>query len=139
MAIPFTGGCACGAVRYECSVEPMLSVNCHCRDCQQSSGAPFAAVLIVPKAAVSFKGEIKLHQVKADSGNMSTRGFCSTCGSPLFGQPSGLPRELLGLRAVSLDDSSWFRPTMDIYTASAQSWDYMNPDLPKFPKMPPLS
>jgi hypothetical protein len=139
MTVPFTGGCACGAVRYECSAEPLLVVNCHCRDCQQSGGAPFATVLMVPKAAVTLKGEAKYHQVKADSGNVSTRGFCPTCGSPLFGQPSGMPIELIGLRAASLDDSSWVRPTMDMYTASAQPWDYMNPGLPKFPKMPPLS
>jgi hypothetical protein len=100
MPVPFTGGCACGAVRYECSAEPMMAVNCRCCDCQRSSGAPFATVLIVPKATVTFSSEIKLHQVKAGSGNMATRGFCPTCGLPLFGQPSGLPIELIGLRAA---------------------------------------
>jgi hypothetical protein len=41
------------------------------------------------------------------------------------------------LYAGSLDDPSWVRPTRDIYTDSAQPWDYLNPALPKFPKMPP--
>jgi len=40
--------------------------------------------------------------------------------------------------AGSLDDPKVFEPGMDIYTDSAQSWDHMDPALPKFPKMPPM-
>jgi hypothetical protein len=139
MAVPFTGGCACGAVRYECSAEPVMAGNCHCRDCQRASGGPFAPVVIAPKAAVKITGAVKYYEVKGDSGNAIRRGFCPNCGSPLFGMPSGLPMELVSIRAASLDDPSWYRPAMDIYTASAQPWDHMNPDIPKFPKMPPMS
>ena len=138
MAAPFTGGCMCGAVRYECTAEPLVTVNCHCRDCQRSSGSPFASVLLVPQAAVKITGDVKWFDVKADSGNTASRGFCPNCGSPLFGKPSGMPVALLGIRAVSLDDASWCRPSMDMYTESAQSWDYLNPALPKVPRMPQL-
>jgi hypothetical protein len=86
MAAPFRGGCMCGAVRYECSTEPLVTANCHCRDCQQSSGSPFASVLLVPQAAVKITGEVKWFDVKADSGNMFSRRFCPNCGSPLFGR-----------------------------------------------------
>jgi hypothetical protein len=44
----------------------------------------------------------------------------------------------MGITAGSLDDPSWFRPSMDLYTTSAQPWDYMDPDLPKFAKMPSM-
>ncbi|HEY9649165.1 MAG TPA: hypothetical protein V6C95_00775 [Coleofasciculaceae cyanobacterium] len=43
----------------------------------------------------------------------------------------------ISIQAGSLDDPSWFKPQADIYVASAQPWDYMNPDLPKFAKLPP--
>jgi len=33
MPAPFTGGCRCGAVRYECTAEPIATIHCHCRDC----------------------------------------------------------------------------------------------------------
>jgi hypothetical protein len=43
VTVPFTGGCACGAVRYECAAEPFMALNCHCRDCQRASGSAYAS------------------------------------------------------------------------------------------------
>ncbi len=131
MATSFSGGCACGAIRYECSADPIMSANCHCRDCQRESGGAFAAVVVVPKAAFKItKGEPKHYDVKTYSGSTISRGFCPECGSPLFAKPGSIP-DVVGIRAGSLDDPSWFKPAMDIYTASAQPWDHMNPELSK--------
>jgi len=66
---------------------------------------------------------------------MISRGFCPKCGAPLFGISTSLPG-VIGIKAGSLDDLSWYQPAMDFYTASAQPWDYMNPNLPKFSKLP---
>ncbi|MBM2805457.1 MAG: aldehyde-activating protein [Deltaproteobacteria bacterium] len=138
MAVPFSGGCICGAVRYECSAEPVVSGFCHCRDCQRETGSGFGATLFVPRNAVRITGEVKYYDGKGDSGQVVSRGFCPTCGARLFGKPALLP-ELLAIRAGSLDDPSRFRPERDIYVSSAQPWDFMNPALPKFAKMPPVS
>jgi len=135
MTIGFTGGCMCGAIRYECEAEPIAMGNCHCRDCQRATGSGFAAAVLVPISAVKISGEVKYHEVTGDSGAIVRRGFCSNCGARLFGQPAAAP-DILDIMAGSLDDPSWFRPQADIYVASAQPWDYMNPNLPKFPKMP---
>ena len=48
MKIPFTGGCVCGAIRYECTAEPIMTFKCHCRDCQRVTGGGFVAGLLVP-------------------------------------------------------------------------------------------
>lgn len=136
MATPFTGGCMCGAVRYECSAEPVMTGNCHCRDCQRATGGAYVSVIFVPRNAVKITGEVQYYDVKGDSGHIMSRGFCPTCGSRLFGKPAVVP-DLMGIMAGSLDDPSSHRPAMDIYTASAQPWDYLNPELPKFPKGPP--
>ena len=132
----FAGGCACGAVRYECTAAPLFSLNCHCRDCQRETGSAFAPILAVPRAAFALtQGSPKYFDVKADSGHTTRRSFCAECGSPLFGEP-GSRVDMVTIRAGSLDDPSEFRPSRDIYTASAQPWDYMNPDLPKVPRLP---
>jgi hypothetical protein len=110
----------------------MTMAICHCRDCQRSTGSAFAAAMRVPRHAVTITGEVKYYEVTGDSGGRMSRGFCPNCGSRLFGQRENA--DFLSLMASSLDDPSEFRPVMDLYTASAQPWDYMNPDLPKFPQ-----
>ena len=77
MGDQLTGGCLCGAVRYECSAKPLLAGNCHCRDCQRSSGSAFVAVMVVPASSLRIDGPVKYYDSKADSGNNFTRGFCT--------------------------------------------------------------
>lgn len=135
MKLPLTGGCMCGAVRYECSAEPIMMGNCHCRDCQKATGSAFISGFLVPRNAVAIAGDVKYYETTGDSGSTISRGFCPICGSRLFGRP--VTSDFIGIMAVSLDDPSWFRPAMDLYTSSAQPWTCMNPELPKFAKMPP--
>jgi len=58
----FSGGCACGAVRYQVDAEPLLMVNCHCRACQRASGGAYGTGLIVLTAAVKIEGEPRWHE-----------------------------------------------------------------------------
>jgi hypothetical protein len=93
---------------------------------------------LVPAASVKLlKGEAKYHSVKAASGRTARRGFCPDCGSPLFADNSSASG-MMAIKAASLDDPSWFKPMADIWTASAQPWDYMNPELMKFSKEPQM-
>lgn len=135
MSIPFTGGCACRAIRYECTAAPIISLNCHCRDCQRASGSAFCPVLYVPRTALTLSGQSRYYEVRAESGNRVSRGFCPHCGSPVFIQAELVP-ELQGLRAASLDDPSLFQPQMHVWTDRAQPWDHMNLALRKFEKEP---
>jgi hypothetical protein len=62
MKLPFTGGCVCGALRYECTAEPIMMLKCHCRDCQQITGGGFAAAVLLPAKAFRLtKGELSYH------------------------------------------------------------------------------
>ncbi len=130
-----TGGCLCGAVRFETSAAPIFSGNCHCRDCQRSSGSAFTPAIFVPEENVAIQGAVKYFESKADSGNTISRGFCPQCGSQLFAKLQALPNAL-GLRAGTLDAPENFDPKANIFTASAPHWDHMDPALPKFPKGP---
>jgi hypothetical protein len=135
MKVPFSGGCACGAIRYECSSEPLAMLNCHCRDCQQSSGAPFASGVVVATSAIKVMGAPKNHTVRASSGALTTRSFCSDCGSPLFTRGEAMP-DFTSIRFTSFDDASDFRPALDIWTSSAAAWVCMNEALPQFAQSP---
>jgi hypothetical protein len=131
-----TGGCLCGAIRYESGGKPVFSLQCHCRDCQRQSGSAFVAAVRVPSASFRIvKGEPKRYVARSDAGNEIARVFCGDCGAPLYVQVSTRP-DLVGIRVASFDDPSWFRPDADIFVKSAQPWDYMNPDVPKFPTYP---
>ena len=99
-----SGGCACGAIRYTCTANPLFSLNCHCRDCQRESGSAFVPVLAVPKAAFGItQGSVRYFKLTADSGHATARAFCGDCGSPLFGLPGSAP-EIVTIRAGSLDE-----------------------------------
>jgi hypothetical protein len=131
-ALPFFGGCACGAIRYECTAPPLRMVNCHCRDCQHASGSAYSASLIMSAGTVRLvSGECKEYGVVADSGNVARREFCGVCGTPLFARSLARP-DFLVVKAASLDDSSWFAPEADVWVESAQPWDHMNPSTPKY-------
>jgi hypothetical protein len=47
MSETYTGGCACGAIRYEISAEPVVMNDCQCRQCQRESGTGHGASAIV--------------------------------------------------------------------------------------------
>jgi hypothetical protein len=133
MGTKLTGGCICGAIRYECDADPVAMLNCHCRDCQRVSGSGYAAILAVPKTAVRVQGEPRFYKTIGESGRAVERGFCAICGSPVLGYLERLP-DVMVLRAPSLDDPARFKPTMDIFTESAWPWDAMAAETKKLPK-----
>jgi hypothetical protein len=137
MKTPITGGCVCGEVRYECAAAPLMMLKCHCRDCQQISGGPYVAVVVVPLRAFKItKGTLQHFATPSHHGGHNKRGFCAKCGSRLTGAENP-ERGIIGLTASSLDDPGLFRPAMDIFVAEAQPWDLMDPGLPKHERYPP--
>ncbi len=120
MNLPQTGGCQCGKLRYEISEAPQLVYTCHCRDCQRLTGSAFSVGIVVPEGAFRLDGAApRPLQRMADSGRLSTRWVCPECGSWVCGPPrDGVVR----VRAGTLDDASWLRPTRHVWTRSKQPW-----------------
>lgn len=139
MQTPFTGGCTCGAIRYECTAQPdeIQMFKCHCRDCQRLSGGPYAAVVFVPARTFRItQGKIRHHVTPSAAGGDHRRGFCPDCGSRLTGG-EGEGSDHIGMTASSLDDPSGFRPQMEMWTDDVQPWDRLDPDIPHFGEYPP--
>lgn len=130
MKSKYSGRCLCGEIIYSIDTEPLFAGNCHCKDCQRSSGSAFVPALIFLEKNVSIIGQAKYFESASDSGSIHTRGFCSNCGSQLFAKFSTMPG-MLGIKAGTLDHSSHYVPKLDFYVASAAPWDFMNPELSK--------
>jgi hypothetical protein len=95
MSTNFTGGCACGAIRYEVTAKPMMMFNCHCRDCQRTTGSAFTPVVYVPAKAFKItQGSPRFYSTPSEMVGHNKRGFCPECGSRLFGGESETTRAL---------------------------------------------
>jgi len=77
-----TGGCQCGAVRYEVSAVPLAVYVCHCRECQHQSASAFGISVMVPADAfVLIGGEVRTWSRLTDTGHVLECMFCVACGS----------------------------------------------------------
>lgn len=136
MTNTITGGCQCGAVRYESTGEPIVGAHCHCSNCQKFSGAGHASNMIVPADGFSTTGDMSSYEYKAESGNDMVRYFCSKCGSPIYGTGSSNPKVVV-LRAGGFDDPSVFQAKVSLFTPQAAPWDHIDDNAARFDGMPP--
>jgi hypothetical protein len=137
MEKPYTGGCACGRLRYSISGEPLVSNDCQCRDCQRESSTGHGSHLTFPRVGVTVTGEAGHWDMVSDSGNVKTRAFCPVCGSPVYMTFAAMP-EVFTIRAASLDDPTRYKPQLVSYAMRGHAWDHLDPRLPKFERMPPM-
>jgi hypothetical protein len=81
---PLTGGCNCGAVRFEVTGPLVIASYCHCKRCQRRSGAGASAnAHPAPDTFRIVAGEDRLRVWKPQGGG--EKWFCGDCGSSLFG------------------------------------------------------
>ena len=130
-----TGGCLCGAVRYEVSGEPARTMVCSCKNCQKTSGSALSTIALFTRDNLSIEGELKGYEYPGDSGNKLEINFCPNCGSPVILNIPAMPG-LVSIKVGSMDDTSWFKPQANIWTDSAQDWMPEISDCMAFPKNP---
>ncbi|MQX95123.1 GFA family protein [Sinorhizobium medicae] len=105
-----TGGCLCGALRYEVSGEPLRVGLCHCSDCRKESGSSFVTFAVWPSPAFKSTGEVKI---------FAGRGFCPVCGSRLF-NPG---KDETEIRVGSLDNApAGLEPQYEIWVVRRENW-----------------
>jgi hypothetical protein len=135
--VTHSGRCLCGAVTVALDADPVGARTCWCRDCQKFGGGNGTTNAFFPAASVSHTGDVTWYDSTADSGNTTNRAFCPRCGSHIFTKGSGRP-DLCGVRVSILDDSNLVAPQAVIWTDSAPAWAALDPNLPHFPKAPPV-
>ena len=130
-----SGECLCGKVKYTAEADPVFTAVCHCKNCQKQAGTFSSVVVAVPAAALSTTGPVKTFEDTGDSGKPVHRRFCPECGSPIITEVDAMPGLAL-IKAGTLDDTKWLKPTMEVYCSSAQAWVPPLGDLQRFDKMP---
>ncbi len=125
-----TGGCMCGAIRYEASQPPKFSVLCHCHMCQQWTGSAMLGSAAFDKEAISFtKGTPKLY----GSSSVGERGFCGDCGSSLFTRyvTGGVFDTVIFMALGTLDDPEITKPVAHYGAEGEISWMHRDDGLPR--------
>ncbi len=126
-----TGGCLCGAVRYQVDGEPIWVGHCHCESCRRHTGAPLVTFVCFKADQVAFtKGERQIYRSSPGVG----RAFCGQCGTPLTWEgKSNLPERgmIIEFHISTLDDPGGFVPTNHLFYDERIPWFDVADKLPR--------
>ena len=132
MADVLEGGCLCGAIRYRIATGPETGLDpaalpgtyCHCSMCRKATGGGYAALVAIPRDAIAWTSSPSIFR----SSPIAHRGFCRSCGSPLFYEADA--EDHVAITVGSLDDPSGFRPDHHYGIESRLAWADCGPGLP---------
>ena len=125
------GGCACGAVRYRLTSDPLFVHCCHCLNCQRQTGSAFVInVLIETDAVEVIAGEPQPIAVPRSGSKKQKIWRCPACQTALFSQYTR--RQIRFVRAGTLDDPSAVAPDVHIFTRSQLPWVTLPDSVPAF-------
>lgn len=129
-----TGGCHCGAIRYEVSGDPLNHMLCHCSDCRRHAGAPMVGWTMYPAAAFKFtKGTPRVYASSQDA----RRHFCPHCGTGLVYVNEQMLPGLVDVQSATYDDPAVVPPQAHIQVADRITWMAHAHELPEFDRYPP--
>jgi hypothetical protein len=115
------GGCACGAVRYRLTSEPLFVHCCHCPNCQRQTGSAFVINLLIESDRVDLLGrEPEPVDAPRDDGVAQRIYRCPTCQVAIFSEYGR--RDVWFVRGGTLDEPASVTPDVHIYTRSKVSW-----------------
>ena len=131
MSVLREGGCACGAVRYRLTSEPLFIHCCHCLNCQRQTGSAFVVNLLIEADRVELlAGEPQPVDVPRDDGSAQRIFRCPSCQVAVFSQ-YGRP-EVRFVRGGTLDEPSAVAPDVHIFTRSKLAWVTLPDSVPAF-------
>jgi hypothetical protein len=113
----YTGGCLCGAVKFEAAGPALKPHTCSCKMCQRHSGALTTAWVEFPKSAVKWTGRPAVHR----SSDYSSRAFCKKCGSSL-GAIDDAPTVALLLGVFDKAKARELAPAYHSFKGSRPTW-----------------
>lgn len=129
-----TGGCHCGAIRYEVKGEALSHALCHCTDCRRHAGAPMVGWTMYPESSVRLiKGAPRVYR----SSEHGRRHFCPDCGTGLFYTNGQNLPGIIDVQSATYDDPAAIPAQAHIQVADRISWMATAHTLPAFDRYPP--
>jgi len=127
------GGCACGALRYELTADPLIVHACHCRDCQRLTGSAFVTNIWIEKKFVeTVSGVPRSFKLSGGSGKPNEVFFCERCGTYVWSKYYASPGDTVLLRVGTLDRPEAVKPDVHIFTRSKLPWFNLPKDVRAF-------
>jgi hypothetical protein len=125
------GGCACGAIRYRLTSDPLFVHCCHCLNCQRQTGSAFVINVLIESDRVEvLNGAPTRVEVPRDDGSAQQVFRCPTCQVAVFSE-YGHPGFRF-VRAGTLDEPSSVAPDVHIFTRSRLPWVVLPDGVPAF-------
>jgi hypothetical protein len=138
MSTPLTGGCGCGAVRFEVTEPPATAIYCHCTRCQRRTGtAASLSARVRPGSVRIVQGEDRIRRWTPAAGS-SPKACCADCGSALWAEQRDGGGAPAAVRMGAFDHDPGVRPSARQFTAYAAPWEPIPDDgLPRHPERAP--
>ena len=130
-----SGGCYCGAIKYESLGDIQASIQCHCRECQYITGGNPNVIMIMPLSGFEFVKGIPKTFKRKDIEKAVTRLFCENCGTGIGTKNPNRPNSII-LKVGTFDDPSIFKPDIAIFTIDKQKFHYIEDGLKSFERRP---
>ena len=129
-----TGGCVCGAVRYEIATPPSHTAVCHCTFCQRVTGSAFALWPTFSQTDVKLTGALKTYEHRSDeSGRWIRLNFCPRCGTTVS-STFEIEQGEVSILGGTFDDTGWIKVDRHVWTRSKQHWFSLPGGVPAFEK-----
>ena len=128
-----SGGCHCGAIRYDVDGEPPHVALRHCSDWRRSAGAPMVSWAAFTEDALTVtQGQT----ITFNSSGAAMRSFCGTCGTGLFYRNADMLPGIVDIQSVTLDDPEALPPDAHIQVAERLHWMDDLDSLTRFERFP---
>jgi hypothetical protein len=130
-----TGGCQCGAVRFEIAADRLVAYACHCLDCQKQTASAFGLSAPVRKQVFAIEGPLGCWGRPAASGATTDCFFCTSCGTRLY-HASSHAADWVTIKGGALDDTADLTPRVHLWVTRKQPWVSLPDDAVCFDTQP---
>lgn len=131
-----TGKCQCGSIQYKLTEPPIVTLVCHCIDCQKLSASAFSLTMAIKRHTFELvKGVLKVWTRPTAGGGTAICHFCPDCGNRIYHENPEMP-EVLRLKPGTLEDTSFIEPEAHVWTKRAQPWVHIPEGVPRFEAQP---